>query len=182
LLDKNHQIRQNARPEILGLFKKALYAKSEDIFEETYGELLDEMDEIYPQAFNYFEGLNQERKSFALCFRTSSLVRGNLTNNFVESQFLVLKDVILGRVKEYNLVALFDRLTVDLENHYKDKLLSVVDRSFDGHFEMLPGQKSDGAQGFKVPSEDVQKRFLETVREFPNGIFQVSSVSQDSKQ
>jgi hypothetical protein len=186
LLDKNHQIRQNARPEILGLFKKALYAKSEEIFEETYGELLDEMDEIYPQAFNYFEGLYQERKSFALCFRTSLLVRGNQTNNFVESQFLVLKDVILGRVKEYNLVALFDRLTVDLENHYKDKLLSVVDGSFDGHFRRRflgkQKQKSDGAQGFKVPSEDVQKRFLETVQEFPNGIFQVSSVSQDSKR
>ena len=39
--------------------------------------------------------------------------------------------------------------------------------------------KGDGAQGFKVPSEDIQKKFLETVQEFPNGIFQVSSVSQD---
>jgi hypothetical protein len=132
------------------------------------------------------QGLYQERKSFALCFRTSLLVRGNQTNNFVESQFLVLKDVILGRVKEYNLVALFDRLTVDLENHYKDKLLSVVDGSFDGHFRRRflgkQKQKSDGAQGLKVPSEDIQKRFLETVQEFPNGIFQVSSVSQDSKR
>lgn len=44
----------------------------------------------------------------------------------------MLKDVILGRVKEYNLVALFDRLTVDLENRYKEKLLLVIDRSFDG--------------------------------------------------
>ena len=106
MLDEDHQINQNDRPAILGLFKKALYACSEDVFEESYDELLDEMvEELYPPAFKYFEGLYKERQSFALCFRTSLLVRGNQANNFVVSQFLVLKDVILGRVKEYNLVA-----------------------------------------------------------------------------
>ena len=185
LLDKNHQINQNDRPGILGLFKKALYARSEDVFEECYVELLDEMEETYPQAFKYFEDLYEERHLFALCFRNTLLVRGNQTNNFVESQFLIIKDVILGRVKEYNLVALFDRLTVDLENHYKEKLLSVVDGSFDGHYRRRfmgkQKQKNDGTHGFKVPSVETQKEFLETVQEFPDGIFQVSSVSLRSQ-
>jgi hypothetical protein len=57
------------------------------------------------------------------------LVRGNQTNNFVEVQFLVLKDLLLRRVKEYNVVGLFDKLTIDLENHFKDKLLSIADGS-----------------------------------------------------
>ena len=170
LLDKNHQINQNDRPAILGIFKKALYACSEDVFEESYDELLDEMEEVYPQAFKYFEDLYQERQSFALCFRTSLLVRGNQTNNFVESQFLVLKDVILGRVKEYNLVALFDRLTIDLENHYKEKLLSVIDGSFDGHYRRRfmgkQKQKNDGTQGFKVPSEETQESSWKKFRSF----------------
>ena len=112
-------------------------------------------------------------------------MRGNQTNNFVKSQFLVLKDIILGRVKEYNLVALLDRLTIDLENYFKGKLLSVADGGFDGHcrrrFMGKKKHKGDGGQGFKVPSEDIQKKFLETVQQFPNGIFQICSVSQDNK-
>ena len=42
-------------------------------------------------------------------------------------------------------------------------------------------QPKDSAKRFKVPSEDTQKKFLETVQEFPNGIFQVSSVSQENQ-
>ena len=95
----------------------------------------------------------------------------------------MLKDVILGRVKECNLVALFDRLTVHLENHYEEKLLSVIDGSFDGHYRRRfmgkRKQKNDAAKRFKVRSEDTRKKFLETVQEVPNCIFQVSSVSQE---
>ena len=86
---------------------------------------------------------------------------GNHTNNFVESQFLVL-------VKEYNIIALFERLTVDLENHYKEKLLSVADGSFDGHYRksFMGKQKKSGDHGFVVPSKDNQKRFIKNVIEF----------------
>ena len=94
------------------------------------------------------------KKDFALCFQYNLLVRGNQTNNFVESQFLVLRDVLLRRVKEYNVVGLFDKLTIDLENHYKEKLLSIADGSFDGNFRHRflgkDKQKADGGQGFKV--------------------------------
>ena len=31
-------------------------------------------------------------------------------------------------------MALFIKLTMELENHYKEKLLSIADGSFDGHF------------------------------------------------
>ena len=41
--------------------------------------------------------------------------------------------------------------------------------------------KNDGTQGFKVPSEETREKFLEKVQEFPNGIFQVSNVSQENK-
>ena len=42
----------------------------------------------------------------------------NQTNNFVELQFLVLKDVILKRMKGFNVVALIGRLTTDWERSY----------------------------------------------------------------
>jgi hypothetical protein len=42
LLDKNHQINQSYRPMILSMFKQALYAKSEDVFESCYNKLLND--------------------------------------------------------------------------------------------------------------------------------------------
>ena len=47
------------------------------------------------------------------------------TNNFCEAQFLVIKDDILKRQKKVNIVALLDKLTNELDHHYKNKLLSI---------------------------------------------------------
>ena len=60
------------------------------------------------------------------------MLRQNNTNNYIESQFLVIKDQILNRVKECNVVGLLGKLVNELENHYTTKLLSVADGSFDG--------------------------------------------------
>ncbi len=135
LTDKKHSISQGDRPYILSKFKQALFANSPHLFERLYCSLLsDKIVQDYEKALKYFDELYEDREAFALCFRSSLLVRGNQTNNFVESQFLVLKDIILRRTKEYNVVALMDKITVDLEDHYKAKLLSIADGSYDGHF------------------------------------------------
>ena len=61
-------------------------------------------------------------------------LRGNHTQNFVESQFRVMKDEISGQVRSYNPVELIGLVTKELEDHYIDKLLSVANGSFDGDF------------------------------------------------
>ena len=92
----------------------------EENFDDCYEDLLsDYVCSKYPNLLQYYRDLYKMKKDFALCFRYSLLVRGNQTNNFVESQFLVLKDVLLRRVKEYNVVGLFDKLTIDLETIIK---------------------------------------------------------------
>ena len=106
----------------------------------------------YDNAVKYFEKLYEDCKDFAHCYRSDLLLRGNQTNNFVESQFLVVKDIILKRTKpkEYNVVALFMKLTTELENHYKEKMLSIADGSFDGHFRrryMGKGKTKNDVQG-----------------------------------
>ena len=50
---------------------------------------------------------------------------GNNTNNYCEARFLVIKD-------EVNVVGVIDKLSTSLEDHYKNKLLSVVSGKFDG--------------------------------------------------
>ena len=72
------------------------------------------------------------KESWVLAYRSNLPVRGNNTNNYVEAQFLVIKDEILNRVKEYNVAGLVDKLTTNLEAHYTAKLLSITDGPFDG--------------------------------------------------
>ena len=184
LYEKNHNIAQPDRPYILGLFKKALYSQTEKMFEELYSELLhDDTCVQYPNLLLYFQSLHEQKEAFAICFRSQLPVRGNHTNNFMEAQFLVLKDIILKRTKEYNVVALIDKLTVDMEQHFKDKLLSIADGSFNGHYRRrFLGKGKDGAGGFKTPGEDEQHKILLSLQDFGNNVFRVASSSQCNKR
>ena len=116
----------------------------------------------------YFSELYVDREYFALCFRSSLLVRGNQANNFVESQSLLLKDIILRRTKEYNVVALLDNIAVDLEDHYKTNLLPIADGDYDGHFRRrLVGKRKiskSGGQGYAAPNEDERRKALKSVK------------------
>ena len=96
---------------------------------------------------------------------------------------MVLKDTILRRVKEYNVVGLVDKLTVELEDHYKDKLLSIADGSFDGLYRRrFTGKGKDGGTGFQVPDAIECSIYLSTVEQFGNNVFKVGSVSESSQR
>lgn len=166
LHNKSHHISQADRPYILSLFKKALYSDSKELFEVSYSEMLnDGRCKHYANLKHYLETFYDE-KAFALCFRTELPVRGNHTNNFAEYQFLVLKDTILRRAKEYNVVGLVEKLTTDFEDHYKDKLLPIADGSFDGQYrQRFMGKGKDGRVGFNNPNEEEHSQYLQTVEQ-----------------
>ena len=129
------------------------------------------------------ETLYDDKEAFALCFRAELPVRGNHINNFAEAQFLVPKDTILRRVKEYNVVGLIDKVTTDLEDHYKNKLLSLADGSFDGQYrQRFMGKGKDGGTGFKVPNQQERDCYLRTVEQFSNNVFTVESLSESDKR
>ena len=114
----------------LNLFKKSLYAETKKDFENCFSELLnDNHCKRYPNSVSYLQNLYNNKEAFAICFRTELPVRGNHTNNFAEAQFLVLKDLIPQRTKEYNVVGLIEKLTINLEDHYLSNLLSIPDGS-----------------------------------------------------
>ena len=171
LHEKKNSIRKDHRPEILKLVKAIVYASNEDDVSEKTNQLLqDSLLEIYPNANEYFNNVLDISGSWALAYRSDILVRGNNTNNYVEAQFLVIKDEILNRVKEYNVLGLVDKLTINLEAHYQAKLLSIAEGSFDGIYsgrfmgvvknmppvnvldEIATKVESVGNETFKVPS------------------------------
>ena len=58
-------------------------------------------------------------------------MRGINTNNYAESGIRILKDIVFNRVKIYNLIQLFDLLTVTFELYYERRLLAVAHNRID---------------------------------------------------
>jgi hypothetical protein len=185
LHDKKHGIALEDRPHILLGFKHALYAEDEEEFQAEYDNLLqDEVALKYPNFVTYATAVYEDCESWALCYRVDLPLRGNNTNNFCEAQFLVIKDEILNRQKEVNVVGLIDKLTTELEYHYKNKLLSVSSGKFDGiysrRFAGFSKKKQDGF-GFRKPSQDDQSVALEELVSFGNNTFQMKSFSEEGR-
>ena len=103
-------------------------------------------------------------------------IGGNNANNFAEAQFLVLRDLILLHTKENNVVGLIDKLSIDLEDHYMNKLLSIADVSYYGVYK----------HWFKGKGKERIKKdlcaYLSTVENFGNNIFKVGSSSSSQGQ
>ena len=114
-------------------FRDVVYAHEEEEMENKYEELIQSNEAVkYPKFIAYLEGLYEMKEDWCTCFRKDIPMRGNNTNNFVEAQFLVLKDNVLNRTKELNINGLIDKLVVDFMDHFKTKLLSVANGRFDG--------------------------------------------------
>lgn len=122
LLDKNQGIDQSGRPYItcyiLGLFTKALYSEMQDgsVWRKVRWHAAWWLMNNIQISFTALK-LYEEREAFTLCFCSELIIWRNCTNNFV------LKDYILRTMKEHNVVGLVYKLTTDLKDHYKDKVL-----------------------------------------------------------
>ena len=182
LYDKNHSINLADRPHMILLVKCVMYALNEDDMIAKYDNLCnDSCVQKYPNFMKYFENLYEDRESWALAYRNDLPLRGNNTNNFCESQFLVLKDEMLNRQKEVNVVGLIDKFVDDFDMHYKNKLLSVASGKFEGNYSQRFkgfGKKVSSGIGFQVPSEQHQSQWVKEVICLGENTYQVSSLSK----
>ena len=110
------------------------------------------------------------------------MTRGNNTNNNTEAQFLVIKDIVLQRVKEYNVNALFQKLGSDLNDHFKKKLLSVASGSFDGFYSpRFDGKTKKGGEiGFIKPSAIQFRNMKEGLIDHGHNVFMVPSSNSNA--
>ena len=144
---------------MLGLFKSLVYAESSTEFDEKKQTLMDsQYVESYPSFGKYMTSVIYDFRDRSICYRHKGgiLTRGHNTNNTVEVPFLVMKEGLLQRIKEYNINRLFHKLTYQLESHYIEKLLSDSSGSFD---QFLGGQYAGksvkrGQLGFARPTSD----------------------------
>ena len=54
------------------------------------------------------------------------MTRGSNTNNVAEAGIRVLKEIVFGRVKAYNLIQMFHFITTTMEIYYSNRLLDIA--------------------------------------------------------
>ena len=172
LHEKKNRIQAHHKQPLIEMIKGIVYANHQEISNKINDLFNDPLLGEYPNASSYLESVTDVVESWALAYRSDLTVRDNNTNNYVESQFLVIKDEILNRVKEYNVVGLLDKLVGDLETHYKNKLMSIADGSFDGVY----GSRFKGILKH-LPSVQVQEEIATKIVKLGNEMFKVPSFS-----
>ena len=53
-------------------------------------------------------------------------MRGNHTNNYAEAGIRILKEIVFGRIKAYNLIQMFQFITVTMEKYFINRLLDMA--------------------------------------------------------
>ena len=177
LFDRKNNIQAADRPLIMNLFRKVVYAEDEEDAEEMFEELVDSI-QNYMNLVLYIKEVYEIRERWCVAYRKHLILRGNNTNNYVEAQFLVIKDNVLNRTKEVNINGLLDKLTSDFDEHYKAKLISACNSRFDGiysvRFKGISKSKGSGV-GYKLPPFKEHKTFEARITETEGGFYIVPS-------
>ena len=58
------------------------------------------------------------------------MMRGNHTNNYAEVGMRIIKEIVFGRVKAYNLIQMFQFVTVTMEKYFINRLLDMAHSRF----------------------------------------------------
>ena len=154
LLCSKNSIHKDKRQYLMNLVRKLVYAKKETELNTEYQQFKSNtVANQYPNFMAHMEGYWKLRNDWAICFRNGETMRGINTNNYAESGIRILKDIVFNRVKAYNLVQLFDFLTVTFELYYERRLLAVAHNRMDRYISL----KYKGLGVAKINQESIRQ-------------------------
>ena len=137
LLCSKNSIHKDDRQYLMNLVRKFVYAKKETDLNTEYQQFTSNLIvKRYPNFMAHVEVYWRRRKEWAICFRSGETMRGINTNNYAESGIRILKDIVFQRVKAYNLIQLFEFLTVTFELYYERRLLAVAHNRMDRYISL----------------------------------------------
>ena len=84
------------------------------------------MSQKYPQLAKCLEQFWKRRNEWAISYRIDLMTRDNHTNNYAEAGMRILKEIVFGRVKAYNLVQMFQFVTTTMEVYFTTRLLDIA--------------------------------------------------------
>jgi hypothetical protein len=125
-------VKKEDRPHLLALVKSMVYALNEEGLQGKFNTLCgDSIAKKYVRYVEYCEKMYERRRQWAVCYRKELPMRGNDTNNYVESAMRVLKDHIFDRVRAYNVTQLIDFLLTRLPSYYERRLIDLANGKTD---------------------------------------------------
>ena len=134
LWDAKHGIAKENRQSITMLVKSLLYTPNEQDFHQNYFVIMKKTPDSYTTKYpNLRQRLDQfwERRSeWALSYRVDKMMRGNHTNNYAEAGMRIIKEIVFGRIKAYNLIQMFQFVTVTMEKYFMSRLLDMAHSRF----------------------------------------------------
>ena len=131
LWDKKHGIDKGDRQPIIQVIRSMVYAQSESELLQYYNNIMKQDPHAYttkyPQLAKHIQQFWDKRTEWGLWFRLDKMTRGNNTNKYAEAGIRVLKEIIFGRVKAYNLIQMFQFITITMEalSYFKNRLLNI---------------------------------------------------------
>ena len=156
LFDKSHGITKSDRVDIMKHFRKLVYARTVIDFDDITDQFMNsDVLNKYKNAVLYFNDLLELKTNWAHCFRTNLMTRGTNTNNYVEAQFLVIKDTILQRNRQFNVSA----ANIDPSPEELPTLTCTANEHMSEVFEVLSKKINQGNTGFNKAVLAFAKRF-----------------------
>ncbi|XP_072168858.1 uncharacterized protein [Diadema setosum] len=128
LWDVHNQIRKRDRPYLLNISKELIYANSSLELETRFQQIQeDKVASRYPKFKEHVADIFARRDAWALCLHQTAnlLLRGNVSNNFVESAMRVIKEKVFNRLKAFNVTQLFHFLVTRFTAYYERRLVDV---------------------------------------------------------
>lgn len=154
LLCSNNGIDMGDRQHLMKWVNKLVYAKTEkDLKSEHTLFLNDNIVKKYKNFMAHIAVNWERRQDWAVCYRNSSIMRGINTNNYAEAGIRILKDIVFKRIKAYNLIQVFDFLTMTFEMYYERRLLAVAYNRIDRYISL----RYKGLGAYKVDEGDISK-------------------------
>lgn len=120
LYNTDNKIHHDDRTRLMIDFKRILRAQDCVEIQIAYETCL-ENGAKYPQWIKYINEYWAFKEKWALAYRDEK-IRGHHTNNFSEANIRIFKDVVLSRVKAYNVISLVDFCATGLEQYHVTKL------------------------------------------------------------
>ena len=134
LWDTKNKIAKNDRALIIGLMKEMVFAENTENLQDAYDKFVaSKIASKYPHLLKYFEGFWSRKSEWALVLRKHLMLRGNNTKNISEAGIRILKEIIFQQVQAFNLVQIFDFITITLEMLFEQRLLATAHLRLDSH-------------------------------------------------
>ena len=120
-----HKVSALERVKCIKHFRLIMYAPSKVLCEQAFRDailLFADLQQFVKYLTEYFT----RKKEWCFSYRMNVLNRSHNTNNLAETNFRLLKDTILGRLKAPNSIALLSYICFEFDEYYSRRLTDVA--------------------------------------------------------